>query len=206
MTDQLLDILKIAFLVLLYLFFARVVWVVLNEVRATRSGANTSGANVPQNVSQGGPVNAPVSVGPAAATHLGPDPTLAAGPPGAGAAAGAGAGAVAATRRSEPKARKGKRGGIGRLVVIEPRARRGSTYAVGGELTLGRSAGCTVTIPDDTFVSNVHARVFVADGYTIVEDLGSTNGTYLNGVRLTDARPVRKGDRVQVGQTVLEAQ
>ena len=45
-----------------------------------------------------------------------------------------------------------------------------------------------------------------ANGEVIVEDLGSTNGTYLNGDRVQGARPLRKGDRIQLGRTVLEAQ
>jgi pSer/pThr/pTyr-binding forkhead associated (FHA) protein len=53
-------------------------------------------------------------------------------------------------------------------------------------------------------VSQLHARIYKANGETLVEDLGSTNGTYLNRKRLTSATPVRAGDRVQVGKTVLE--
>ena len=56
------------------------------------------------------------------------------------------------------------------------------SYDVGHELTVGRAAGCQVTL-DDTYVTQLHARVFVRDGQVYVEDLGSTNGTYLNGHR-----------------------
>jgi pSer/pThr/pTyr-binding forkhead associated (FHA) protein len=76
---------------------------------------------------------------------------------------------------------------------------------VNGELTIGRAAGCGVSLPDDTFVSNVHARVYERDGDVFVEDLGSTNGSLVNGATLTSATKLRKGDRIQVGQTVLEA-
>jgi pSer/pThr/pTyr-binding forkhead associated (FHA) protein len=63
-----------------------------------------------------------------------------------------------------------------------------------------------VALPADTFVSQVHARVFrQGDGYW-VEDLGSTNGTLVNGRRVVGAVPVRRGDRVQVGRSVLELQ
>lgn len=187
MTDQLLDILKIAFLALLYLFFIRVLWVVSSEVRATRANAN---ARVSTGV-VAGPTGQATQA--SQATHLAADPLPVVVP---------GAPAPIATR----KAPRGKRGNVGRLVVIEPRARRGSSYAVGPEITLGRSPGCTVQIADDAFVSNLHARVFVADGYLLAEDVGSTNGTYLNGVRLSQPRPITRGDRLQVGNTVLEAQ
>ena len=50
----------------------------------------------------------------------------------------------------------------------------------------------------------MHARVFPHDGQVVVEDLGSTNGTYLNRNRLSGAMVVQRGDRIQVGNTVLE--
>jgi len=101
---------------------------------------------------------------------------------------------------------KGRRGKVGRLVVVEPHAREGSAFGLGQELTVGRGDGCTITIPDDSFVSNVHARVFTADGESFVEDLGSTNGTFLNGHRISGSQSLRSGDRVQIGATVLEAE
>jgi pSer/pThr/pTyr-binding forkhead associated (FHA) protein len=91
-----------------------------------------------------------------------------------------------------------------RLLVVEPPAASGRTFDVNGELTIGRAAGCGISIPDDTFVSNVHARVFERDGDVFVEDLGSTNGTLVNGAALHTAIKLRKGDRIQAGQTVLE--
>ena len=92
-----------------------------------------------------------------------------------------------------------------RLVVVEPPAASGRTFDVDGELTIGRAAGCGVSIPDDTFVSNVHARVYERDGDVFVEDLGSTNGTLVNGNPLSGAIKLRTGDRIQAGQTILEA-
>jgi pSer/pThr/pTyr-binding forkhead associated (FHA) protein len=91
-----------------------------------------------------------------------------------------------------------------RLVVVEPAGRKGQVFALGDELTVGRAAGCGVTIPDDTFVSQMHARVFRRDGSLYVEDLGSTNGTFLNKKPVSAALQLRKGDRLQVGKTVLE--
>ena len=60
--------------------------------------------------------------------------------------------------------------------------------------------------PTDTFVSQVHARVFRRGDDYWVEDLGSTNGTFVNGRKIDGAVPVRRGDRVQVGRSVLELQ
>jgi pSer/pThr/pTyr-binding forkhead associated (FHA) protein len=91
-----------------------------------------------------------------------------------------------------------------RLVIVEPAERKGQAFDLGDELTVGRAAGCGVALPDDTFVSQVHARVFRRDGSFFVEDLGSTNGTFLNKKPVSVAVPLRKGDRLQVGKTVLE--
>jgi pSer/pThr/pTyr-binding forkhead associated (FHA) protein len=68
---------------------------------------------------------------------------------------------------------------------------------------VGRAAGCHVTV-DDTYASQLHARVFSRDGQFFVEDLGSTNGTYLNRTKVSGPQVMRRGDRLQVGNTVME--
>jgi len=90
-----------------------------------------------------------------------------------------------------------------RLVVVEPATLKGTSFDLADELTLGRASGCSIML-DDNFVSQLHARVFRRDGRVWIEDLGSTNGTHLNRERITAPMPVRRGDRLQVGQTVLE--
>lgn len=92
-----------------------------------------------------------------------------------------------------------------KLKVVDPPPRRGRTFELGEEVTLGRSPGCAVPLEDDTFTSSVHARVFQRGGELFLEDLGSTNGTFLNDERLTDG-PVRiqRGDRLKVGSTIFE--
>lgn len=91
-----------------------------------------------------------------------------------------------------------------RLVVAEPAELKGSEFAVSDEMTVGRAAGCGISLPDDTFVSQLHARIFRRDGDVFVEDLGSTNGTYLNDKKVTSAVPLRKGDKVKFGRTTVE--
>jgi pSer/pThr/pTyr-binding forkhead associated (FHA) protein len=91
-----------------------------------------------------------------------------------------------------------------RLVMTAPAEHKGTTFDLGRELTVGRAAGCHVCVADDTFVSQLHARVFQQDGQPMVEDLGSTNGTYLNGRRLSAPSPMRRGDQLQVGSSVME--
>jgi len=110
---------------------------------------------------------------------------------------------VPANRAKAPP--RGKRGSVARLIVLEPRSNKGTAISVAQEITFGRAPGCTVAVPDDTFVSQVHARVFNDQGNIIIEDFGSTNGTFVNGTRLTIPQALHKGDRVQIGSTVLEA-
>jgi len=92
----------------------------------------------------------------------------------------------------------------GKLKVLEPADRRGRIYDLGDELTVGRAGGCQVALGDDTYVSQLHARVFRREGQFYVEDLGSTNGTYVNRKKVTAPIAIRRGDRLQVGKTVME--
>ncbi len=99
----------------------------------------------------------------------------------------------------------GPSGGSGeRLILLEPAGHNGQVFELADELTVGRAIGCGVALPDDTFVSTLHARVFRHDGSLYVEDLGSTNGTFVNDRPVTATVPIHKGDRLQVGKTVLE--
>lgn len=93
--------------------------------------------------------------------------------------------------------------GGGRLRVVGPDGSERSTE-VRSETTVGRAPGCGIPLADDKFASSLHARLWVQGGRLWVEDLGSTNGTWLNGERLSGPRPLTRGDRVQVGRTVLE--
>jgi hypothetical protein len=113
---------------------------------------------------------------------------------------------MAAPAPVEPyRVKRPKRGLVTKLVVIQPRERKGATFTIGGEIRIGRSPACAISIPDDTFVSSTHARLYQYDGYTWVEDLNSTNGSHLNGTRLTAPQPMTKGDRLQIGSTIWEA-
>jgi hypothetical protein len=113
---------------------------------------------------------------------------------------------VAAATPRQRKPRKGRGGRVARLVVVEPKARRGATFPLGQEITIGRDPSSTIVIDGDTFVSTTHARIYEVDGQAMVEDLNSTNGSFHNGNRLVGARLLHPGDRVQFGYTVLEAQ
>jgi FHA domain len=162
-----LSILNYAFLALLYLFFARVLWAVWSEVRGPRIG-NPQAAN------------ARGAVDPTAPAQRPPAPMK--------------------------PSRAARKGVPARLIVLQPKVRKGAGYPLTDEIVLGRADSCAIGLPDDTFASQLHARVFRREGKMWVEDLGSTNGTHVNGARLTSAVQLAIGDRLQVGNTIFEAQ
>lgn len=106
---------------------------------------------------------------------------------------------------AKPAGRASRRGGGSgpRLVIVAPDPQRGTTYSLDADATLGRAATCDITL-QDTYMSQHHARVFRLDGQLYVEDLGSTNGTYLNRAKVVGRMLLRPGDQVQVGSTILE--
>lgn len=110
---------------------------------------------------------------------------------------------VARPKRERTSRRPGRRHGSPVLRLVAPPELRGRTFELGEEATIGRAAGCQVTI-DDTYASQLHARVFQRDGQIFVEDIGSTNGTYLNRKKVTGPMVFQRGDHLQIGNTVLE--
>ncbi len=103
-----------------------------------------------------------------------------------------------------PQERRAARRSQLRLRVLAPPQLQGQVFDLGDELTVGRAPGCGVPLEGDTFASKVHARVFRRDGSLWIEDLGSTNGTFVNSERILAPAQLHRGDRLQVGQTVLE--
>jgi pSer/pThr/pTyr-binding forkhead associated (FHA) protein len=97
-----------------------------------------------------------------------------------------------------------RRGAPSKLVVSEGTL-TGTTVALQGQtITLGRAHDSTIVLDDD-YASSRHARIYPdRDGQWIVEDLGSTNGTYLDRTRLTTPTPVPLGAPIRIGKTVIE--
>jgi hypothetical protein len=180
MTDSVLDLLKWTLLGLLYLFFARVLWAVWTEVRTTESTTQMSNPALhPQMATASGDTTRALEA----------DPTM------------------RTERRSKTKRSAGdtRRGAATKLVIIEPKLLKGQTHLISGEITIGRDTTCTLAIPDDTFISGIHARVSVQDGQPVIEDLKSTNGSFHNGNRFSGLKLLHPGDRIQIGRTVIEA-
>lgn len=102
----------------------------------------------------------------------------------------------------KPAARRAKKAPK-RAAIVEGASTSGKNFDLGQELTIGRDDKCHVIL-DDTYVSQVHARIFSRGESYFLEDLGSTNGTYLNRKRVGGATELQRGDRVKIGKTVLE--
>ncbi|MER7461835.1 FHA domain-containing protein [Streptomyces sp. NPDC097981] len=118
--------------------------------------------------------------------------------PGTPAQAGSGRQAAA------PPQQRQRRGAPTKLVVSEGTL-TGTTVALAGQtITLGRAHDSTIVLDDD-YASSRHARIYPdRDGQWIVEDLGSTNGTYLDRTRLTTPTPIPPGAPIRIGKTVIE--
>jgi hypothetical protein len=154
---EVLLILKIAFLLLLYLFIWRIVRAAAREVRTTQE----SMVLTPQQASA-------LGLGRAAAPPAPPPP-------------------------------------VARLVVVRsPVLRAGDEYTLDSEpLTAGRGGQNELALPDDEFASARHARFEPRADDVWLVDLGSTNGTFVNGIRVQRERRLAHGDVVRVGETEL---
>lgn len=167
MPDQLLTILQGCFLVLLYLFFLRVLRAVWTEVQrpaaVERAVDNTVVAT-----------RSPVAT--VSATPSGP-------------ASPAPQSRVSATA----------------LRATAPAELAGTTYPIRSGMVLGRSTDADVVL-DDKFISGRHLALHVGPGGTQIEDLGSTNGTSLNGVPLVGSTSLWVADRIELGGIELVAE
>jgi hypothetical protein len=88
-------------------------------------------------------------------------------------------------------------------LVIQQGAGAGGEHPLDGELILGREEGSADLVISDPGVSRRHARVHSEGGGVLVEDLGSSNGTFVNGERISGPVELAAGDEIQVGDTVL---
>ncbi|GAA3122712.1 FHA domain-containing protein FhaB/FipA [Streptomyces echinatus] len=117
-----------------------------------------------------------------------------------------------ARQQATPPPQRGQQGGGGRRgrnaptkLVVSEGTLTGTTVALQGQtITLGRAHDSTIVLDDD-YASSRHARIYPdRDGQWIVEDLGSTNGTYLDRSRLTTPTPIPLGAPIRIGKTVIE--
>ena len=104
----------------------------------------------------------------------------------------------------QSKPRKSKRGGCPRYLAFTGGALAGNRLKLDGQpILLGRSGDCTVPLRD-SYAANRHARIYHNDGQWFIEDLNSTNGTFVGNNRLTTAQLLEPGMVVRIGQTTME--
>ena len=99
--------------------------------------------------------------------------------------------------------RKGKTKAPTSVVVKSEDGRKLGSHALDSTLQLGRADACHVRL-DDRYASQFHARLYEKNGGWFLEDLGSTNGTYLNRQRVSGSAEVHAGDQIRIGRTTLE--
>src|SRR3954452_9679993 len=89
------------------------------------------------------------------------------------------------------------------LEIVEG-SEAGKQLPLDNVVDIGREPSLTLHLDQDTQVSRRHARISVQGGQVVAEDLGSTNGTYVNDQPISSPRALRPGDRIRVGLTVIE--
>jgi hypothetical protein len=120
---------------------------------------------------------------------------------------GVGASRGSRTGRSPRSGRTSRRSKVKgtRLVVVEGPLTGTEVPLEGAQVTLGRAPDSTIVIDDD-YASSRHARIYESEGAWVVEDLGSTNGTWLDRTRLTTPTVLPVGAPLRVGRTTLVIQ
>jgi len=90
-----------------------------------------------------------------------------------------------------------------KVVMVKSETQQGTELEVEDVTVLGRSPEADVLL-DDPYASEFHMRLVAQENGMVLHDLGSTNGTYINGRRVTAPTTLRRGDTIQVGKTVME--
>jgi hypothetical protein len=108
------------------------------------------------------------------------------------------------SRPARPPQRPKRRGRTPRVLVVTSGSLAGTRISLGEQpVMIGRANDSTLVLTDD-YASTRHARLTQRDGEWFVEDLGSTNGTYLDRSKVTGPTPVPPGVPIRIGKTVLE--
>ncbi|WP_225755739.1 FHA domain-containing protein [Actinotalea sp. Marseille-Q4924] len=172
MSELTITLLRLGYLVLLWLFVLAAIGVLRRDLYGTRI--------VRRLRREQNPLAAP-----------------AAAPPGAGQPDG---------RQGEPRPPIPRRDASPRRLVVTEGPLRGTTLPLAtSAILIGRAPSCTLVLDDD-YSSSRHARVYPEAGQWFVEDLGSTNGTFVDRRRVDAPTPVRPGSQIRVGQSTLELQ
>ncbi|MEE1788073.1 FHA domain-containing protein [Streptomyces sp. SP17BM10] len=182
MSELTLTVMRLGFLAVLWLFVIVAIQVIRSDLFGTKVN--------PRSSRRGG-----------AAPASGAGAVTAATAPAAGRSAPGPGGNTAAPATSGG----GRRRGAPTQLVVVQGSLAGTTVALQGQtITLGRAHDSTIVLDDD-YASSRHARIYPDQtGQWTVEDLGSTNGTYLDRQRLTAPTPLQPGMPIRIGRTVIE--
>ena len=181
MSPLTLKLIQVGFLVLLWVMVLSVAAVMRSDLFARRRPRQPRSATPARPATSGGAATAST-----------------------GAAAAAGATAAVGAKPPKPSRPPRPRRSAARELVVTAGTRQGTRIELGaGPVTIGRAAENTLVLDDD-YVSGRHARLFPHEGAWVVEDLGSTNGTYLDRTRLTAPMVLPLSTPVRIGRTVLE--
>ena len=106
---------------------------------------------------------------------------------------------------AEPKSRakRPKGSNAPAVVIVRTEGKRAGSFRLVSPMRVGRAESCEIN-PKDDYLSQFHARLFPRDGAWFVEDMGSTNGTFLNDLKVVGPLEVHAGDDVRLGRTVLQ--
>lgn len=195
MSQLLLTLLQLGFLVLLWALVMAVIGVLRTDIYGTRL-VTRGQATRRRNSGNASTSRQASSNHPASSSQAPTAPTAAVG------AGAAGSGRGWAPRRREAAADRG-RVRAGKLVVTEGPLRGTTITLADSAVVIGRAADSTLVLDDD-FASARHARLTPGPEGWVVEDLGSTNGTRVNGQPLDHPAMATEGTAIQIGKTVLE--
>ena len=106
---------------------------------------------------------------------------------------------------AEPKSRakRPKGSNAPAVVIVRTDGKRAGSFRLVSPMRIGRAESCEIN-PKDDYLSQFHARLFPRDGAWFVEDMGSTNGTFLNDHKVSGPLEVHADDDVRLGRTVLQ--
>ena len=189
MSELTLTLMRLGLLVMLWLFVFAVVGVLRSDLFGTRVSRRTARRRATQRSAV--PVGSPPVTG--YATPAPPSPAAPSARPPASGRAQARAGASAGAARGIPTSVAVTDGRLaGTVIPLTPAG-----------ILVGRNPECSLVLDDD-YASGRHLRLFLRDGAWWAEDLGSTNGTFLDSAKLTTAQQVGVGSVLRIGRTVLE--
>lgn len=107
--------------------------------------------------------------------------------------------------KSGDRSRRNRMGNYG-LEILNPgnssNLKKGAVIPVNGVVTIGRKPDNTLIL-DDPYASSYHAKIYIKNGECIIEDLGSTNGTMLNGEKIKNKEYLLSGDEITIGSVIL---